>query len=82
LPEAESAVGDRELWAHGKPAPLEVEQELAECVSGRRIRVNITPRRLGDPAVLIGAFDRAIYRSRSGTLGIGCDGQFDPIALT
>jgi UDP-glucose 4-epimerase len=31
----------------------------AERVSGRRIRVNITPRRVGDPAVLIGAFDRA-----------------------
>jgi UDP-glucose 4-epimerase len=31
----------------------------AERVSGRRIRVNTTPRRLGDPAVLIGAFDRA-----------------------
>jgi len=32
---------------------------IAERVSGRRIRVNITPRRVGDPAVLIGAFDRA-----------------------
>ena len=31
----------------------------AERVSGRRIRVNIAPRRIGDPAVLIGAFDRA-----------------------
>ncbi len=31
----------------------------ADRVSGRRIRVNITPRRVGDPAVLIGAFDRA-----------------------
>jgi UDP-glucose 4-epimerase len=31
----------------------------AERVSGRRIRVNITPRRVVDPVVLIGAFDRA-----------------------
>ena len=31
----------------------------AERVSGRRIRVNVTPRRVGDPDVLIGAFDRA-----------------------
>jgi UDP-arabinose 4-epimerase len=31
----------------------------AEHVSGRRISVNIRPRRVGDPAVLIGAFDRA-----------------------
>jgi UDP-glucose-4-epimerase GalE len=31
----------------------------AQCVTGRRIRLNIAPRRVGDPAVLIGAFDRA-----------------------
>ena len=35
----------------------------AERVSGRRIRVNITPRRVGDPAVLIGAFDGRKQRS-------------------
>jgi UDP-glucose-4-epimerase GalE len=32
---------------------------VAERVSGRSIRVNIAPRRLGDPPVLVGAFARA-----------------------
>ena len=31
----------------------------AERVTGRRVRLNIAQRRVGDPAVLIGAFDRA-----------------------
>jgi UDP-glucose-4-epimerase GalE len=34
----------------------------AERVSGRRIQVNIAPRRLGDPPVLVGAFARAQTR--------------------
>jgi UDP-glucose 4-epimerase len=59
----------------------------AERVSGRRIRVNITPRRVGDPAVLIGAFDRAQatlgweparadLQIQIRDAGIGCEGQF------
>ena len=31
----------------------------AERVSSSGIRINVTPRRIGDPAILIGAFDRA-----------------------
>jgi UDP-glucose 4-epimerase len=31
----------------------------AERVSSRRIPINVTPRRAGDPAVLVGGFDRA-----------------------
>jgi UDP-glucose 4-epimerase len=44
------------------PAGYPVKEVIAtaERVCGRRIRVNITRRRVvGDPAVLIGAFDRA-----------------------
>jgi UDP-glucose 4-epimerase len=37
---------------------LEVIQ-VAERVSGKAIRVDMTPRRPGDPAVLIGSADRA-----------------------
>ena len=29
LPEAERAVGDRQLWPHIEPAPFQIEQQLA-----------------------------------------------------
>jgi UDP-glucose 4-epimerase len=67
---------------------------IADRVSRRRVRVNITPRRVGDPAVLIGAFDRAQATlggepagsdlQIQGRLGIGWGSSSgeDPMALT
>jgi UDP-glucose 4-epimerase len=45
--------------ANGRGYSVKEGIAMAERVSGRRIRLNITLRRVGDPAALIGAFNRA-----------------------